>query len=376
MAAQNYCGGSSRHAETVFGWNRDAVARGIEEAELGAVIKPDVETRGSRLVEVANPELAEHVDRLCGKDAQADPKFQTITIYTRMTGESLRIALADSLSIPVERLPVPRTLRRLMNRRNFSLKKVRKTIPQKKIPQTDDIFDNVKAAHQRAEHDPSILRISIDCKAKVKTGPFSRGGKTRNPNGLNAADHDMGDTPGVTPCGILEVDSGQLCLGMIVGTTTSDSIVDTLERWWQERQVNYPEIRTLMIDLDNGPDLSSHRTQFIKRMTQFADQAGLTIELVYYPPYHSKYNPVERCWSALERHWNGSILMTIQDVIKWAETMTWKQLRPIVWTFDQAYQLGVKLSRSQMKSWSSRLKRLTGLERWSLTIEPLAQVKT
>lgn len=233
MAAQTYCGGSSRQAETVFGWNRWAVARGIDEAVLGTVIKPDVETRGSQLVEVANPELAEHVDRLCGNVAQADPKFQTVTLYTRMTGESLRLALAESLSIPVDRLPVPRTLRRVMNRRNFSLKKVRKTIPQKKIPQTDDIFDNVKAAHERAERDPAILRISIDCKARVKTGPFARGGKTRNPNFLNAADHDMGNTPGVTPCGILEVASGQLCLGMNVGTTTSDSIVDTIERWWQ-----------------------------------------------------------------------------------------------------------------------------------------------
>lgn len=371
MAALNYCGGSSRHAETVFGWNRHAVASGIKEAELGAPIQRDVETRGSRLVEVANPELANHVDRLCGNDAQVDPKFQTVTLYTRMTGESLRAALAESLSIPVESLPVPRTLRRVMNRRSFSLKRIRKTIPKKKIPQTDAIFDNVKAAHQRAQRDKSILRISVDCKARVKIGPFSRGGKTRNPNFLKAADHDMGNTPGATPCGILEVESGQVSFAMNTGTTTSDSIVDALENWWQLRGGVYPEIRTLMIDLDNGPDVASNRSVFIKRLTQFADRVGLKIELVYYPPYHSKYNAVERCWSALERHWNGSILKTIEDVIHWAETMTWKKIRPIVWIQDQVYARGVRLSRSEKKLWSARLNRREGLEPWSLTIEPL-----
>ena len=63
-----------------------------------------------------------------------------------------------------------------MNRRNFSLRKVRKTQPLKKIPETNDILANVKTAHQRAATDQSILRISIDDKAKVKIGDFSRGG--------------------------------------------------------------------------------------------------------------------------------------------------------------------------------------------------------
>ena len=51
--------------------------------------------------------------------------------------------------------------------------------------------------------------------------------------------------------------------------------------------------------LDNGPHNFSYRTQFLKRMIEFADWAGLEIRLVYYPPYHSKYNPIERCWG----HW-------------------------------------------------------------------------
>jgi hypothetical protein len=63
-------------------------------------------------------------------------------------------------------------------------------------------------------------------------------------------------------------------------------------------------------------------------------------------------------------------------VIKWAETMTWKKLRPIVWTVDQEYSRGVKLSRNEMKSWSARVNRRRDLERWSLTIDPLAHLPT
>ena len=79
--------------------------------------------------------LVIHADQFLGKHSQVDPKFQTETLYTRMTGERLRAALAESLNIPVSQLPASRTLRRWMTRRGFSLKKVRKLIPQKKIPQ-------------------------------------------------------------------------------------------------------------------------------------------------------------------------------------------------------------------------------------------------
>lgn len=56
----------------------------------------------------------------------------------------------------------------------------------------------------------------------------------------------------------------------------------------------------MAINLDRGQSVHSNRTQFIKRIVQFAKVSGLHIHLIYYPPYHSKYNPIERCWAALE----------------------------------------------------------------------------
>src|SRR5512142_2570254 len=74
----------------------------------------------------------------------------------------------------------------------------------------------------------------------------------------------------------------------------------------------------LVIYLDNGPKNSGRRTQFLKRVVQFADWSGLEIRLVYYPPYHSKYNPIERCWSALEQKWNGVLLNCLKVVLQCA----------------------------------------------------------
>ena len=67
---------------------------------------------------------------------------------------------------------------------------------------------------------------------------------------------------------------------------------------------------------------SGMRTQFLKRMIEFADWSGLEIHLVYYPPYHSKYNRIERCWSSLQQKWNG-VLLTCWEIVKaCAERMT------------------------------------------------------
>ena len=74
-------------------------------------------------------------------------------------------------------------------------------------------------------------------------------------------------------------------------------------------------------------------------MIEFADKQNLIVELVYYPPYHSKYNRIERCWSALERHWNGTQLRTLDKAVGWAKSMTWNALSPIVGVATKLYTL-------------------------------------
>jgi len=202
----------------------------------------------------------------------------------------------------------------------------------------------------------------MDAKATVKIGPFSRGGKSRIE--VNAADHDFAPEATITPVGIFLPDEDELFLYGITSKVTSDGLVDRLEEWWEAVKGRFSAVTRLVVNLDNGPECHSRRTQFLFRMALFAHHSGLSITLAYYPPYHSKYNPVERCWGILENHWNGSLLDSVEAVIETARTMTWKGKAPVVGLVTTVYATGVKLTKEAMNLLETQVQRLPHLEKW------------
>lgn len=242
--------------------------------------------------------------------------------------------------------------------------------PLKKIEETGAIFDNVALVNQLATANSESLRISIDTKAKVKIGEFSRNGKTRANRALEGFDHDYAADATLIPFGILNLEND--CMDILFGTSaeTSDFIVDALEGWWDKNKDSYSHTKELVINLDNGPSVSSNRTQFIRRMVEFSSSSGLMIRLVYYPPYHSKYNPIERCWGTLERHWNGEILNSIEKAIKWASSMTWKGIKASVNLLDKVYERGISLTKQEMEPYQPQIKRSKFLPKWDVCILP------
>ena len=153
---------------------------------------------------------------------------------------------------------------------------------------------------------------------------------------------------------------------------SSDLWVDALQVWWRGVRARCPGIRQLVIYLDNGRENSGRRTQFLKRMVQFADWSGLEIRLVYYPPYHSKYNPIERCWSALEQKWNGVLLNCWKVVLQCALRMRWKGRHPTVKRLHGVYPDGVRVPAKEMKQYEARLQRSAALPKYDITIKPKA----
>jgi hypothetical protein len=152
---------------------------------------------------------------------------------------------------------------------------------------------------------------------------------------------------------------------------TSDFWVDGLKRWWEQTRSAYPQVRQLVIYLDNGPNNSGSRTQFLKRMVEFADWSGLRVRLVYYPPYHSKYNPIERCWSILEIKWGGVLLNGLKVILQFALRMVWRGKHPIVLRLEGDYRDGIRLSKKEMKPYEARLERSKTLPRYDITIRPM-----
>jgi transposase len=362
--------GNARKAEREFGWGRETVKTGMAELTTGIKCLNNYSARGNKKTEEKMPELADDIRSIVDPKSQADPKFQTSFLYTRITAKAVRQALIDEKEYTDDELPCENTMGNILKRMGYNLKRIQKTKPLKKIPETNKIFKNVDTINRQADNNPEALRISIDTKAKVNVGELSRGGKTREKEPEGALDHDMEPDLKMVPFGVFEPSNDHLSLIFGTSNETSDFIADALELWWEENKERHSHIKELVINLDNGPHINSHRTQFIKRMIEFADKTVLKIWLVYYPPYHSKYNSIERCWGVLEMHWNGTLLSSIHKVIGWAETMTWNGVHPVVHLVDKVYQKGVKLTKEAMKICEERIERLENLQKWDVTIKP------
>lgn len=221
----------------------------------------------------------------------------------------------------------------------------------------------------QADAVPEVLRVSMDAKATVKIGPFARGGKGRVV--VKAADHDFRAEATVTPVGIFLPQTDELFIYHVTSKVTSDCLVDRLEQWWDAVHGRFGHITTLVLNLDNGPENHSHRTQFMARLVAFVQRTGLRVRLAYYPPYHSKYNPVERCWGILEAHWNGALLDSLDAVCGFTASMTWKGMHPLVELVTTAYVSGVTLTKDAMAAVEAQVARLCHLDKWFVDIPPI-----
>jgi hypothetical protein len=187
-------------------------------------------------------------------------------------------------------------------------------------------------------------------------------------------DHDPPPARKWTPLGILILASGALTI-LFGNRETSDFWADGLKRWWQMVKGKMGHIKRLVIYRDNGPNNSGRRTQFLKRMIEFADWSGLEIRLIYYPAYHSKYNPIEHCWGILEQKWGGTLLNSLKVILQEARRMTWRGRPPEVKRLHGDYPDGVRLSKKEMKPYEARLQRSKTLPKYDITIKPLQAVR-
>jgi len=368
----DYFQGNARKTEREMGWGRECVQKGIKEKETGIRCIDNYKATGRKRTEDKLPNLREDISSLADLQTQADPSMKSGSLtYTRITAKAMRQALIEEKGYTDDELPCETTIGNILNRLGYNLKRVLKAKPQKKIKEVDQIFENVWKVNKESDENPESLRISIDAKAKLKIGNFSRGGKSRDTKAKKADDHDMNPNEKLVPYGILNVLTGLLTFFFGSSLETSDFIADCIENWWKENLLANIGIKELVINLDNGPNSSGRRTQFIKRMIEFSDRYNLKVRLIYYPPYHSKYNSIERCWGRLEEHWNGEILNTVNKAIEWAKTMTWKGIKPIVHLCRKVYRSGVKLTEKEMKPYEERIVRSGLLPKWDITIAPL-----
>lgn len=363
--------GGQRFAHDELGWDRDAIRQGASELRNGGA---DIDFRrfnGPKpRIDLQLPELRKHLREIVEPHVHADPKLTSDRIYVRLSVAGIVGALVEHKGYSQLELPSDESLRKMLNDMDYCLRKVRKSLPLKKVPQADQIFETVADLNRQADacEKDEILRLSLDTKARLKVGAFSRGGYTRGKH--NALDHDFAPDAVLVPMGIFLPKYGELHIDMIRDRAPADAWVDSLESFWEREGHRFPSTGQLLLNLDNGPENSSNRTQFMGRLVQFVDNTGLLVTLAYYPPYQSKYNAIERCWGILEKHWSGELLDSIKAVMGFASSMTYNGVRAAVRLVEKAYAKGVSLCGSEMKRVNARIQRATEIPKYLVTISP------
>jgi transposase len=171
------CEGNTRQAERRFGWGRETIAKGLHELRQGIRCVENFAARGRPRWEEEDPRRAQDVRAIVEPHTQADPELKSERRYTNLTARELRQQLQAKKGYAEKGLPGERSMRDVLNRMGYRLKRIQKGRPLKKTPQTDAVFANVRAVQEEARNDPATLEISIDAKAKVSEGDYSRGGK-------------------------------------------------------------------------------------------------------------------------------------------------------------------------------------------------------
>jgi len=360
--------GGQRRAEAELGWHRRTIRKGLREIESGFRCYDNFAARGRKAAEQHLPNLLNDIKAIADAESQTDPSFKTTRLYIRISAAAVRKQLMEQKGYSDE-LPGQETIRTKLNDLGYHLKKVKKSQPLKKIPETDAIFEQVAKVNATADADKTQLRLSVDAKGTVLLAFLSRGGFNRLE--VKALDHDFRPDEKVTPVGVFLPQYNELYIFLVTGSVTSDAIVDCIHTVWTMIANRFSLIQTLVINQDNGPECHSRRTQFMNRITQLADEFQLNIQLAYYPPYHSKYNPVERAWGVLENYWNGSLLDSLETVFHFAQNMTYNGVHPVVEIVKKTYHTGVKLTQKVMGELEKRFERLPDLEKWFVLIRPI-----
>lgn len=180
------CEGNPRKAERRFGWGRETVDKGLHELKQGVRCLENFRGRRRPRTEEKNPQLAEDIRVIVEPRTQADPELKTERRYCNMSASDVLEALQKK-GYAKEDLPSERTMRDILNRMNYRLKRIRKGKPLKKTPETNAIFANVKAVKEEIKP-PDTLEISVDTKAKVNEGDYARGGKNPDRRGRHGSE--------------------------------------------------------------------------------------------------------------------------------------------------------------------------------------------
>jgi len=274
-------------------------------------------------------------------------------------------------------LKVSKTVtRKLLKKHNYRRRKAQKKRAAKDVPNRNEQFENI--ARLIADFEPSDNPIlSMDTKKKEYLGNLYRDGHLYTLEEVQTLDHDFTSLAEgvIIPHSIYDLkrNTGFITLG--TSRDTSEFACDSIRTWWcHQGRYDYPRATTILILCDGGGSNNSRHYIFKEDLQKLADEIGIAIRIAHYPPYCSKYNPIEhRMFPHVTRTCQGVIFRSIEIVKELMEkTSTSKGLKVTVQIIDKVYETGRKYAKDFKQT--MRIVFDEFLPRWNYTAEPNGQV--
>jgi hypothetical protein len=318
-----------------------------------------------------DPEIDEDFRRVLVEHTAGSPADESL-IWTDLTKTRIVDLMQDCGSYVSVHI-----VDQLLDRHGFHRRKALRMRPLARHPDRDTQFETI--ARLRREYAASADPIlSIDLKSRERLGDFFRGGTLWTRETIRVFDHDLAEfAQGVVlPHGIydLKLNRGYIHLG--TSHETSEFACDNLRDWWERfGRAAYPAAKSLLLLCDGGGSNPADNDNgqahlFRADLQRLVNDLGLGVRVAHYPPYASKYNPIEhRLFCHLSRVCRGVIFHTIDVVAELMSKATTRTgLTVEVAIVDRVYELGRKVSRAAEEA--VNLVRDTILPRWNYRISP------
>ena len=249
-----------------------------------------------------------------------------------------------------------------------------KDLPMKEVKNRDEQFQRISSIREEAEA-IGLPIISIDTKKKEMIGNFKRDGKALCNGPLKSLDHDFSTFSDgqIVPHGIYDVTRNEGYMTLGISHDTSKFVCDNIARVWREHlKEQYPNARTLVILCDGGGSNSSSHRIVKQDLMDLANKLGIRLLMVHYPPYCSKFNPIEhRLFSQITRSWSGAPLMSLQNAAdRAAMTTTKKGLKVHVHINSKTYDIKRPIVESYQKRLDRQVIFAPELGQWHYLVKP------
>ena len=312
------------------------------------------------------PEIVDNFHTVLADHTAGSPVAEEI-IWTDLTAGAIAERLAAG-GTPVS----VHIVEQLLEAQDYHRRKAQKDLPLDEHQDRDAQFRNIARLKQEYGDSPNPI-LSIDTKKRELLGTFYRAGRILTRQTVRAFDHDFPSyAEGVViPHGLydLRLNRGYLHLG--TSHDTSAFACDCVADWWHRfGQVDYPQAQSLLVLCDGGGSNSASTYLFKADLQEFVNQSGLEVRVAHYPPYTSKYNPIEhRLFCHVTRACQG-VLFTSMDLVKrlMEKTQTRTGLRVVVDIWEKVYETGRKVAEAVKKA--LHLVRDHFLPKWNYRLLP------